>query len=76
MASIRCEGMDFTGSLVLVIHLEFFLLVDRICHLAAHDDSFIEDELSQSLSQFRIFAHPFGHNVARPFERFVHRAHT
>ena len=69
---MRCDGMVFTGSRVFVVHLEFVLLIDGVGSLAAHDDAFVEHELAQRLAQVGVFADPFGDDVPRAFQRFVH----
>src|ERR1700722_13871543 len=58
---------------ILVIHLEFFLLVDGIDRLAANDNAFLEHEMAQSFSQIWIFADDLGDNMARAFEGILCR---
>ena len=61
---------------VLVVHLEFFLLIDRIRYLAAHDHAFVEHQAAQYLAQVRVLADPLGNNVPRTFQRFFRARHA
>ena len=57
---------------VLVVHLELFLLIRRVLHLAAHNRTLVKHQLPQRLAQVRVFAHPLGHNMPRAFKCLVH----
>ena len=61
---------------VLVVHLELFLLVDRVGDLAAYYDAFIEHKSAERLAQIGVFADPLGNNVPRAFESLVYRGHA
>ena len=61
---------------VLVVHLEFFLLIDRVGDFFADHHALIEEHLAQRLAQVGVFADPLGDNVARAFESLVRRGHA
>ena len=61
---------------VLVVHLEFFLLIDRVGDFFADHHALVEEHLAQRLAQVGVFADPLGDNVARAFQRLVRRGHA
>src|ERR1700722_10657277 len=59
---------------ILVIHLEFFLLVDSIDRLATDDDALLEHEMAERLTQISILADDLCNDVTRAFQSFLNRA--
>jgi hypothetical protein len=53
------------GFAVLVIHLELFLRIHGVHHLAAHDDSLVVQQLAQGFANLRSLGNPFGNNMSR-----------
>ncbi len=64
--AVRGDGLYRLA--IVVVHLELFLLVDRVEGFLADDDAFLEQELAESLAEVGVLADGFGDDMAGAFE--------
>ena len=71
--AVRGDGLYRLA--IVIVHLEFFLLVDRVERFLADDDAFLEQELAQCLAEVGVLTDGLGDDVAGAFESVLDGGH-
>ena len=71
--AVRGDGLYRLA--IVIIHLEFFLFIDRVERFLADDDAFLEQELAECLTEVSVLTDGFGDDMAGAFEGVLDGGH-